>query len=309
VTLLMSLATCDHEAAPAAAIHDRRETLVALVANRRPAPSVEAARAEGTLLLLVDDHPTNRLVLARQVASLGYAAECAEDGVEALARLRSGRFGAVMTDCNMPRMDGYQLAAAIRRAEQLGQMVRVPIIACTANALPSAVDACMAAGMDDYITKPASLSEVSRKLERWLPLLSSKDGTARASPSIMPLLTLGATASEDLLDGDVLAEISGGSDAARADILANFRRINDVDALTMQSAARADDLAQLLASAHRIKGASLMVGATSLAGACARIECAAQAKNPEEVNAAMDGFNMEMARLNCYMDTFSPSRD
>jgi HPt (histidine-containing phosphotransfer) domain-containing protein len=118
----------------------------------------------------------------------------------------------------------------------------------------------------------------------------------------MPPLRLRAVASEGLLDLGLLAEISGGSDVAQAEILADFRRINDVDALSMQSAARADDLPQLLVSAHRIKGASLMVGATSLANACARIESAVADKNQQEVSAAVEVFGLEMLRLNCYLD-------
>ena len=83
---------------------------------RRMAPGTAQAETEGTLVLLVDDHPVNRMLLLRQVRTLGYAAETADDGVQALEMWKSGRFGLVITDCHMPHMDGYELARSIRAA-------------------------------------------------------------------------------------------------------------------------------------------------------------------------------------------------
>ena len=102
---------------------------------RRVAPDIAEAESEGTLVLLADDHPTNRMLLVRQMNMLGYAAESAENGVEALAKWKSGRFGIVITDCNMPEMDGYELTRSIRELESASGGKRIPIIACTANAL------------------------------------------------------------------------------------------------------------------------------------------------------------------------------
>ena len=136
----------------------------------RPAPSVQEAERERTLVLVVDDHPINRTVLARQLAALGYASETADDGLQALDKWKSGRFSAVITDCSMPVMDGYELARQIRALESPAGSNRVPIIACTANALGGEAEACLAAGMDDYVAKPVALAEMQKKLERWLPI-------------------------------------------------------------------------------------------------------------------------------------------
>ncbi|HEX7112398.1 MAG TPA: ATP-binding protein, partial [Mizugakiibacter sp.] len=99
----------------------------------RPLPSVEAAERERSLVLMVDDHPTNREVVMRQLARAGYACETADDGEEGLRRWQSGRFALVLADVHMPRMDGYQLAAAIRAEERRSGRARTPIIALTAN--------------------------------------------------------------------------------------------------------------------------------------------------------------------------------
>ena len=140
------------------------------VSQRRAPPSMHDAEAEGTLVLIVDDHPTNRMVLKRQVNLLGYACESAEDGAEAMQAWRSGRFSAVITDCNMPILDGYELARGIRELEREREGRRTPIIACTANAMASEAAACIEAGMDDYLVKPVTLADLAKQLERWIPL-------------------------------------------------------------------------------------------------------------------------------------------
>jgi PAS domain S-box-containing protein len=142
-------------------------------AGARPAPSLDEARAEGTLVLIVDDHPINRLVLLRQLNALGYAAESAADGVEALERWSGGGFSLVITDCQMPEMDGYELARAIRTAETRNSRPRVPVIGWSANALGDEPHKAAEAGMDDFMAKPVAMSDLAMKLQHWLPLPGS----------------------------------------------------------------------------------------------------------------------------------------
>lgn len=120
-------------------------------------------------LLLVDDHPVNRMLLQRQVSTLGHASETAENGVEALEKWKAGGFDLIVTDCHMPEMDGYALAHEIRRLEAGNGGRRIPIIACTANALGGEAEKCLAAGMDDILVKPVGLAPMREKLEQWLP--------------------------------------------------------------------------------------------------------------------------------------------
>ena len=101
---------------------------------------------------------------------LGYASETAEDGFAALDLWSTGRFGLVITDVNMPEMDGYELARRIREVEARKGLPRTPIIACTANAMGGEAEKCRAAGMDDYIAKPTQIPRLAEKLDRWLPL-------------------------------------------------------------------------------------------------------------------------------------------
>ena len=91
---------------------------------------------------------------------------------------KSGRFGLVITDCHMPHMDGYDLARSIRELESDAGRERVPIIACTANAMQGEAEACLAAGMDDFLVKPVELAQLSEKLDRWLPLAGATQAPA-----------------------------------------------------------------------------------------------------------------------------------
>jgi signal transduction histidine kinase/ActR/RegA family two-component response regulator len=168
VSVMLPLPVADPASLPGVTPSERA-ALAEEIQARRIAPSTEEATREGTLILVVDDHPVNRMVLERQVRILGYADESAESGRQALELWKSGRFGAVVTDCNMPDMDGYDLARAIRAVEKEKGLARTPIIACTASALQGEADNCLAAGMDDYITKPVDLKTLGVKLDRWLP--------------------------------------------------------------------------------------------------------------------------------------------
>ncbi|MEO5702488.1 MAG: PAS domain S-box protein [Gammaproteobacteria bacterium] len=247
------------------------------IGQRRRVTDIAQAESEGTLVLLADDHPTNRALLVRQVNMLGYAAESAENGVEALAKWKSGRFALLITDCNMPEMDGYELTHHIRAIEAANGGKRTPIIACTAIALAGEADICFAAGMDDYLAKPVELKDLSKKLDRWLPI---------AQP----------------VDHAVLAAISGGDAAAEREILTDFQRVNDSDAAMLKLAVDRCDNSQVTHASHRIKGASKAIGATALATVCERLERASRAGNWKAIEANMGAFDLELERLNSYFE-------
>jgi len=248
---------------------------------RRRAPEIDQARLEGTLVLLADDHPTNRSLLLRQVNMLGYAAESAENGVEALAMWKSGRFAILITDCNMPEMNGYELAQSIRESElAAGEGKRIPIVACTAIALEGEAETCVAAGMDDYLAKPVGLMDLAKKLDQWLPIMQA------AVP----------------VDRSMLAAICGGDAAAEREILADFQRVNEDDAASLKAAVKGCDADQVKHASHRIKGSSSAIGAVALAAVCERLESAGRAADWNSIQADMGAFQHELERLNTYCE-------
>jgi PAS domain S-box-containing protein len=256
--------------------------------------------ADASVVLVVDDHPTNRMLLLRQMQILGYTADSAEDGGQALEKWRTGRFDLIVTDCHMPRMDGYELARAIRRIEAGERRAPIPIIACTANALPEEAARCKDAGMDECLVKPVQLSQLLKKLERHLPRLH-----APAGPSGDPDPP-GASAATDAaapVDLALIAAHWGGDVAIVRKILADFRAFTQADAAKLRQAMAAGDMSQVTHSAHRMLGASSMVGARGLALACEQIDHASRAGHLNAVEAGMLAFARELERLEAYFNS------
>ncbi len=125
-----------------------------------------AARHRWARILVAEDNAANLKVAVRMVERLGYRADVAGNGSEALHALDRVPYDAVLMDCQMPEMDGYEATREIRKAERNGR--HVPIIAMTASAMAGDRERCLAAGMDDYISKPVKLHIVAAVLERWL---------------------------------------------------------------------------------------------------------------------------------------------
>jgi len=134
------------------------------------APQPAGIAKSGSLVLLVEDNVTNQIMTLRQLEKLGHAVHIVSNGVQAVRALaHSGdRYDLVFMDCQMPEMDGYAATREIRKAE-LTTGRHIPIIAMTANAMSGDRETCIAAGMDDYISKPVSRHTLVDVLERWLP--------------------------------------------------------------------------------------------------------------------------------------------
>jgi len=139
-------------------------------AGRAPKPwALEDSPMEGPrrLVLVAEDNPTNQKVAVLILKRLGCLVEVAANGAEAVEMLRKVRYDAVLMDCQMPEMDGLTASRRIRELEVSGR--HTPIIGLTANALPGDRDACLEAGMDDYLAKPFTAKALAAKLEQWLP--------------------------------------------------------------------------------------------------------------------------------------------
>lgn len=138
-----------------------REMSACVSSGHRNAFPAGPAPAGGLRLLIVEDNSTNQLVIRRLLERFGHNVSVAEDGLHALEHLAQESFDAVLMDCEMPRCDGYSATQRIRAGEQ-GIDAKVPIIALTAHALPETRDRCIAAGMDEFISKPVRIDELRR---------------------------------------------------------------------------------------------------------------------------------------------------
>lgn len=124
-------------------------------------------RTEGLHLLLVEDNPVNQLVATKLLQKFGYHFSIAENGEQALAKIAEQHFDAILMDCQMPIMDGFEATRTIRLLEGKSDK-HIPIIGLTANALEGDREKCLAAGMDDYTTKPIKIDELQTKLNYWM---------------------------------------------------------------------------------------------------------------------------------------------
>jgi CheY-like chemotaxis protein/HPt (histidine-containing phosphotransfer) domain-containing protein len=305
VSLTLSLPIADAGLLPQPDARAERDILGTTLDARRKAPSSEEAEKEGSLVLVVDDHPINRMLLMRQVTVIGYAGEAANDGRQALEMWKTGRFSLVITDVNMPEMDGYELTRAIRAVEMQTGQKRTLVIACTANALKGEADKCFASGMDDYIAKPVELNTLLAKFDVWLPIRPETDDAGSATGQA----SREAEGENPLIDRSILGEISGDDPDLEREIFAQFTAVNDEDVASLSRALETRDMTAICHLAHRIKGSSGAIGALALAAVSARLESAARAKDWTSIAANQDTFRREAGRLDGYLKTLAGDVD
>ena len=252
----------------------------------------------GDLFLVVDDHPVNRQLLLKQLNTLGYIAEGAGNGVEAFEAWKTGRFARIIADCRMPGMDGYELARQIRRAEAQAQDGRhTLIIAWTASALEGDAELALAAGMDDYMAKPADLSTMKHKLAAWiLPIRPAMTPVSPGGKQIdLPL--------EGPIDLTRLREISLKDEAFEQEILTEFRDTIRKDLDTLRRGLVSKDLNTVAHIAHHMRGASRLVGALLFAAECELFERLAVQNNWEALSAMQVQFFATAERLDQALGT------
>ena len=225
-----------------------------------------SAAPDSGLILLAEDNETNREVMRQQLALLGYAVEEAHDGSIALTMWRSGRYSLLLTDCEMPNLDGFGLTEAIRREEPEG--TRIPIIAVTANALQGEAQRCKQHGMDDYLTKPLRMHALADMLAKWFPAAHPHKSlpTNEASPPELALW-----------DATTLTQMIGDNPAMQTRLLTRFLELTRGELDAIATAVAAADLPSITAQAHKLKSAARSIGAMTLGDLSERIEAAGRA--------------------------------
>ena len=236
----------------------------------------EARAAERARILVAEDNQINQQVALGILQRLGHHADIAANGLEAVEAVRRLPYDLVLMDCQMPDMDGFEATAAIRKLERDGR--RIAIVAMTANAMQGDRERCLAAGMDDYLSKPVSADKLAAMLRRWLP--AAPTPRAAGETPATPERPKASPATNGVRHPINLAQLESVVGPDNRDEIRRYFRLylSSTEPLLakMAKAVAARDGAETARLGHAVKGGSGNVGAEEMAAVAADLEKAAK---------------------------------
>jgi two-component system sensor histidine kinase EvgS len=257
--------------------------LLAALAQTPAPPQAVVSAACSLSVLVVDDHPVNRLLLCWQLSELGHRTVDTENGDEGLERWRTQAFDVVITDCNMPRRNGYQLAQAIREEEAIAGRKPCLILGFTANAQAEERTRCLKAGMDECLFKPIRLHDLAQAL-----MAASHCDIAAASSAAPALAEIDLSTLEQMAGND-----RGLIEHLRKEVLNSLH----LDLQRLDLLQQEQNRAGLRELAHHIKGGAQMVGAARVVAACIELEQACREAHAAPLDTSSDALREAMAGL------------
>ncbi|WP_455210357.1 EAL domain-containing protein, partial [Kaarinaea lacus] len=227
-------------------------------------------------VLVVEDNRTNQTILAHQLMVLGYSADVVCDAKQGFAKWKTNHYKAILTDINMPDINGLEFTKLIRKAEQ-DTGGHTPIIAITAKALKGDEEQCLLAGMDDYLAKPIDINKLKQILSNWLSDFNTATTTTNENPSTA------IEKKQPAVDINVLRNIVGDNHTIHMEILQSFvdnsvQMIQDIHTAYANHSA-----ADMIWSSHKLKSSSLAIGATTLSASCEALEVAAKQNHWQDI--------------------------
>jgi signal transduction histidine kinase/HPt (histidine-containing phosphotransfer) domain-containing protein len=251
-------------------------------------------------LLLADDNPINQKVGMSVLQKLGYRADLASNGLEVLRALDQKAYDIILLDVQMPEMDGLETTRQI--CTRWPRDRRPCIIAMTGNALLGDREKCLAAGMDDYISKPVRIAELQTALERWGPTRARRSDTSFLSRTTL-------LSRENLLDESILAELREMSPTEGVNIVRELvdLYLDGAPQRIGQIAQSAADAKKLAFHAHALKSMSLNLGAKRVVEVCQKLEDAAQAGDLGQAPALLRELEVALAQTKVHLLTLRES--
>jgi CheY-like chemotaxis protein len=244
-------------------------------------------------VLCVEDNAINREVLARVLDRLGFNYDIAEDGCAALAMLDRQRHAVILTDAQMPRMDGWQLTQTVRQQEAEQGLRRLPIVLLTANALSETDSRTIAVGMDSVLTKPLNVDALEATLLGAVPALGRLRVQTEHRASETP-----ANAASAELNLETLVQLVGDDLDTLTTLLDDFLASVVAEHALMHAARAINDRSAVARHAHSIKGAARYAGAARLAQICDALEQRAKKGDGfEEMSEDLASLDAAVARL------------
>jgi CheY-like chemotaxis protein/HPt (histidine-containing phosphotransfer) domain-containing protein len=250
-------------------------------------------------VLVVEDNVVNQRVTTLMLKELGCHVDLAANGREAVEMIELLPFDMVFMDCEMPEMDGFEATREIRRFQ--GDK-HLPIIAMTAYALQGDRERCLAAGMDDYFSKPVKLEDFQAALERWGPKEGSfLEGRLKPPASLekAPLTVENETSS--VIDPNVIARLRGLADATDPSLLTRIFHLFLSDTperiTTLREAAATGDTAGLSKAAHSLRGACASIGVMGMVEICKTLESLGHGKYVDGAMALVEKLETEFNQV------------
>ncbi len=260
-------------------------------------------------ILLVEDHPVNQMVILNQLEILGYEADCVDNGKEAIAKLSKQNYDIVLMDCQMPVLDGYEATQEIRRRE--GSHRHTVVIALTAHALPNDRDKCLAAGMDDYLSKPIEQEVLGVMIERWAKhtakskvAKTNSEVTNSPHPELSPAALTALSLDETPLDLERLHNISRGKVSFQQRFVQTFVKNAQLGLEQMRLALQVNDFVTLEQQAHRIKGASANVGVRWMPEVAAQLEQQSRSKILEGATERLETLENQLEQVKAFLENW-----
>ena len=247
------------------------------------APAGAPARINPLNVLLVEDTPVNREVAIGMLELLGHRVDVAENGQEAVDATTHKPYDIVLMDCQMPVMDGFAATGAIREREHSGDSTkRLAIIALTAHAVEGDRERCLAAGMDDYLTKPFTLQQLQDLLARWAPGTPNPIGAPSGENHPAPT-------TQSVIDETAWQAIRALQRPDRPNLLHKTLTLYLAHSQSLmdqfQQALTQQDLSAAQIATHTLKSSSAQLGAQHLAELCKEVEAACRAGTSEQLPA------------------------
>ena len=260
-------------------------------------PASEADRAlSGTRILLAEDNVMNQKVAKKQLEKLGCYVDAVGNGAEAIDMLQSFPNDLVLMDCQMPEMDGYE-ATSLIRANAYAPFRDIPIIAMTANAIAGDKERCLEAGMNDYISKPISLTALTAAISRILK--------SRKPAALKPHLATGPEEEAVALSSKIVAalkELDDGSSSFFTELSALFLAKVPEQLLVIRQAIELKQFEKIQGIAHQLKASSGNLGALKFSNLCAELEAREDWSSPQAIYAIADALESEFERVKAAID-------
>jgi Amt family ammonium transporter len=268
-----------------------------------------AIGAPAVRILIAEDNRVNQIVATEVLTKHGYPCDIVDNGSKAVTAALAGRYNLVLMDCSMPGMDGFEATRQIRRAEKADTASpprHIPIIALTANAIKGDRDLCLAAGMDDYVSKPLDPDRLIKAIQTLLAApgpASATQGVTEESAATLP--TSSAITSDQMapMAIDTLLERCMGNMQTVASILDEFEREAVDDLAQIKKRVEDGDCAELARVAHSLKGAAAILAADTLAGIAFKLERMGRAGVLTEQDQLLTQLNDEIDRCIGYLPT------